>query len=103
MLSGRRLNLIDPSPLDVEIADIALGLARNARWNGQTHGPHAWSVAQHSDFVVDIVRRLDPRAKPALLPREVNVDDLGLMHPRCPPLPALLSRHTLRSRLDRRP
>lgn len=67
MLSGRRLNLIDPSPLDVEIADIALGLARNARWNGQTHGPHAWSVAQHSDFVVDIVRRLDPRAKPALL------------------------------------
>lgn len=62
MLSGRRLNLLDPSPLDIEIEDIALGLARNTRWNGQTIGPHAWSVAQHSDFVVDIVRRLEPKA-----------------------------------------
>lgn len=62
MLSGRRLNLLDPSPLDIEIEDIALGLARNTRWNGQTRGAHAWSVAQHSDFVVDIVRRLRPRA-----------------------------------------
>lgn len=62
MLSGRRLNLLDPSPLDIEIEDIALGLARNTRWNGQTIGPHAWSVAQHSDLVVDIVRRLEPKA-----------------------------------------
>jgi len=62
MLSGRRLNLLDPSPLDIEIEDIALGLARNTRWNGQTTGPHAWSVAQHSDFVVDIVRRLESKA-----------------------------------------
>lgn len=62
MLSGRRLNLLDPSPLDIEIEDIALGLARNTRWNGQTQGAHAWSVAQHSDFVVDIVRRLNPKA-----------------------------------------
>ena len=61
MLSGRRLNLLDPSPLDIEIEDIALGLARNTRWNGQTLGVHAWSVAQHSDLVVDIVRRLEPR------------------------------------------
>jgi 5'-deoxynucleotidase YfbR-like HD superfamily hydrolase len=67
MLSGRRLNLIDPSPLDIEIADIALGLSRNTRWNGQTQGPHGWSVAQHSDLVVDIVRRLKPRAGAALL------------------------------------
>lgn len=67
MLSGRRLNLLDPSPLDIEIGDIALGLARNTRWNGQTTGPHAWSVAQHSDFVVDIVRRLDPKAPAELL------------------------------------
>jgi len=58
MLSGRRLNLIEPSPLDIEITDIALGLARNTRWNGQTTGDHAWSVAQHSVVVVDIVRRL---------------------------------------------
>jgi 5'-deoxynucleotidase YfbR-like HD superfamily hydrolase len=67
MLSGRRLNLIDPSPLDIEIEDIALGLARNTRWNGQTKGPHGWSVAQHSDFVVEIVRRLDRGAKADVL------------------------------------
>jgi 5'-deoxynucleotidase YfbR-like HD superfamily hydrolase len=67
MLSGRRLNLIDPSPLDIEIEDIALGLSRNTRWNGQTLGPHGWSVAQHSDFVVEIVRRLKPRAGARLL------------------------------------
>ena len=48
MLSGRRLDLIDPSPLDIEIEDIAHGLARVARWNGQTRGKHAYSVAQHS-------------------------------------------------------
>jgi len=47
MLSGRRLDLLDPSPFDVEIEDIAHGLARVARWNGQTHGDHAFSVAQH--------------------------------------------------------
>ncbi len=51
MLSGRRLDLIDPSPLDVEIADIAHGLARVARWNGQTRGPEIFSVAQHSLLV----------------------------------------------------
>jgi uncharacterized protein len=51
MLSGRRLDLLDPSPLDVEIADIAHGLARVARWNGQTKGPHVFSVAQHSLLV----------------------------------------------------
>ncbi len=48
MLSGRRLDLLNPSPLDVEIEDIAHGLARVARWNGQTRGDHAFSVAQHS-------------------------------------------------------
>jgi len=47
MLSGRRLDLLNPSPLDIEIEDIAHGLARVARWNGQTKGPHAFSVAQH--------------------------------------------------------
>lgn len=62
MLSGRRLNLVEPSPVDIEIGDIALGLSRNARWNGQTAGPHAWSIAQHSDLVVDIVRREHARA-----------------------------------------
>ncbi len=67
MLSGRRLNLIEPSPLDIEIEDIALGLARNTRWNGQTQGPHGWSVAQHSDLVVEIVRRIKPRADARLL------------------------------------
>ncbi len=51
MLSGRRLDLIDPSPPDVEIGDIAHGLARVARWNGQTKGPEIFSVAQHSLLV----------------------------------------------------
>lgn len=51
MLSGRRLDLLDPSPLDIEITDIAHGLARVARWNGQTTGDHAFSVAQHSLLV----------------------------------------------------
>ncbi len=48
MLSGRRLDLLDPSPLDIEIEDIAHGLARVARWNGQTQGAHIFSVAQHT-------------------------------------------------------
>ncbi len=64
MLSGRRLDLLDPSPLDVEINDIAHGLARVARWNGQTVGPHAFSVAQHSLVVEDVVRRLKPQIEP---------------------------------------
>jgi len=60
MLSGRRLNLLDPSPLDIEIEDIAHGLARVARWNGQTVGDHAFSVAQHSLLVTDLVQALRP-------------------------------------------
>lgn len=59
MLSGRRLDLLDPSPLDVEIEDIAHGLARVARWNGQTIGPHIFSVAQHSLLVERIAAELD--------------------------------------------
>jgi 5'-deoxynucleotidase YfbR-like HD superfamily hydrolase len=58
MLSGRRLDLLNPSPLDVEIADIAHGLARVARWNGQTRGDHAFSVAQHSLLVETLLSRL---------------------------------------------
>jgi len=62
MLSGRRLDLLDPSPLDVEISDIAHGLARVARWNGQTRGEHAFSVAQHSLLVEVIFRHCQPKA-----------------------------------------
>ena len=65
MLSGRRLDLLDPSPLDVEIEDIAHGLSRVARWNGQTSGDWAFSVAQHSLVVEEIFRRLRPDATPA--------------------------------------
>ena len=54
MLSGRRLDLLNPSPLDIEIDDIAHGLARVARWNGQTGGTHAFSVAQHCLLVAEI-------------------------------------------------
>lgn len=60
MLSGRRLDLLDPSPFDVEIEDIAHGLARVARWNGQTKGPHALSVAQHSVLVEELALQLRP-------------------------------------------
>jgi len=56
MLSGRRLDLLDPAPGDIEISDIARGLARVARWNGQTAGPHAFSVAQHALLVEAVVR-----------------------------------------------
>jgi 5'-deoxynucleotidase YfbR-like HD superfamily hydrolase len=61
MLSGRRLDLLDPSPLDVEIADIAHGLARVARWNGQTDGAHIFSVAQHTLLVEAVARARNPR------------------------------------------
>jgi uncharacterized protein len=61
MLSGRRLDLIDPSPLDIEIADIAHGLARVARWNGQTSGAHIFSVAQHTLLVEAVMRAQTPR------------------------------------------
>jgi 5'-deoxynucleotidase YfbR-like HD superfamily hydrolase len=61
MLSGRRLDLIDPSPLDIEIADIAHGLARVARWNGQTSGAHIFSVAQHTLLVEAVMRTQAPR------------------------------------------
>ncbi|MFN6985441.1 MAG: hydrolase, partial [Rhizobium oryzihabitans] len=64
MLSGRRLDLLDPSPLDVEIADIAHGLARVARWNGQTRGDHAFSVAQHCLIVETIFCRMCAGATP---------------------------------------
>lgn len=58
MLSGRRLDLFDPSPLDVEIEDIAHGLSRVARWNGQTKGDHIFSVAQHSLLVEQVSRQI---------------------------------------------
>ena len=62
MLSGRRLDLLDPSPLDVELSDIAHGLARVARWNGQTQGDFPFSVAQHSVLVLEIFRGLNREA-----------------------------------------
>jgi uncharacterized protein len=70
MLSGRRLDLLDPSPLDVEIADIAHGLARVARWNGQTKGAHIYSVAQHSllvEAMAEIRARLNRGRRLAVL------------------------------------
>ena len=73
MLSGRRLDLLDPSPLDIEIEDIAHGLARVARWNGQTKGEHAFSVAQHCVLVERITTELNPR-----LTREARL--MALLH-----------------------
>ncbi len=64
MLSGRRLDLLDPSPLDIEIEDIAHGLAFVARWNGQTTGEHPFTVAEHSLLVESLFMRLSPRPDP---------------------------------------
>ena len=73
MLSGRRLNILDPSPLDIEIRDIAHGLARVARWNGQTTGDWPYSVAQHSLLVEALM--------PVTAPGAARVDCLGaLLH-----------------------
>ena len=69
MLSGRRLDLLDPSPLDVELSDIAHGLARVARWNGQTQGDYAFSVAQHSVLVLEIASAM-----------ETEIDDRGRLY-----------------------
>jgi 5'-deoxynucleotidase YfbR-like HD superfamily hydrolase len=73
MLSGRRLDLLDPSPLDIEIADIAHGLARVARWNGQTRGAHIFSVAQHTLLVEAVMREQTPRL-------DVSFRLAGLLH-----------------------
>jgi len=70
MLSGRRLDLLDPSPLDIEIEDIAHGIARVPRWNGQTIGAHIFSVAQHTLLVDTIARQqgpLDDRLRLAIM------------------------------------
>jgi 5'-deoxynucleotidase YfbR-like HD superfamily hydrolase len=73
MLSGRRLDLLDPSPLDIEIVDIAHGLARVARWNGQTSGAHIFSVAQHTLLVEAVMRQQTPRV-------DVRVRLAALLH-----------------------
>lgn len=65
MLSGRRLDLLDPTPVDIEIEDIAHGLAFVARWNGQTFGDYAYSVAEHSLLVETLFARLCPKATAA--------------------------------------
>ncbi len=62
MLSGRRLDLLDPTPVDIEIEDIAHGLAFVARWNGQTRGDYAYSVAEHSLLVEEIFSHTNPGA-----------------------------------------
>lgn len=65
MLSGRRLDILDPSPVDVELSDVAHGLARVARWNGQTIGDYPFSVAQHSVLVLELFRAANPDTTPA--------------------------------------
>jgi hypothetical protein len=62
MLSGRRLDLLNPSPVDIELSDIAHGLARVARWNGQTFGDYTFSVAQHSVLVMALFAAREPSA-----------------------------------------
>ena len=82
MLSGRRLDLLDPSPLDIEIADIAHGLARVARWNGQTSGAHIFSVAQHTLLVEAVMREQMPRVDVTLPARRAAARRAGICHRR---------------------
>ena len=67
MLSGRRLDLLDPAPLDIEIGDIAHGLSFVARWNGQTVGDWPYSVAEHSLLVERLMGEAPPRWRLAAL------------------------------------
>ena len=94
MLSGRRLDLLDPSPLDIEIADIAHGLARVARWNGQTTGAHIFSVAQHTLLVEAVMRhelpRVDQRVRLAALLHDAPEYVIGDM---ISPFKAVLDGH----------
>ena len=82
MLSGRRLDLLDPSPLDVEIEDIAHGLARVARWNGQTEGAHIFSVAQHTLLVDAVARARWPRLDRKRAARDPAARRAGIRHRR---------------------
>ena len=82
MLSGRRLDLLDPSPLDIEIADIAHGLARVARWNGQTSGAHIFSVAQHTLLVEAVMREQTPRVDRPRPARGAAARCAGICHRR---------------------
>ena len=82
MLSGRRLDLLDPSPLDIEIEDIAHGLARVARWNGQTSGANIFSVAQHTLLVEEVARRRfgEPDRRLALALMLHDAPEIGRAH-----------------------
>ena len=77
-LSGRRLDLANPSPFDFEDTDIALGLSRVARWNGATRGDYAYSVAQHSLDVLAEVRRTTPASRLSL-----KLELATLLHDAC--------------------
>jgi uncharacterized protein len=83
MLSGRRLDLLDPSPVDIEIEDIAHGLSRVARWNGQTTGEYPFSVLQHSlivdDLLPDLGVRLEPKWRAAALLHDASEYVIGDM------------------------
>lgn len=68
MLSGRRLDLLDPTPLDIEIEDIAHGLSFVARWNGQTHGDFPYSVAEHSLLVEQIYSKFYKNPEKKMVP-----------------------------------
>ena len=86
MLSGRKLDILSPSPFDIEIEDIALGLSRVTRWNGQTTGKHPYSVAQHSMLVEEIFnleypnsnKRPDAMLKLGTLLKEQGLTDESL-------------------------
>jgi hypothetical protein len=56
MPSGKRLDLLSPTPFDWDDADLALGLARTYRWGGHSAWPLPLSVAQHS-ITVMLLRR----------------------------------------------
>ncbi len=78
--SGKRLDLLHPTPFDWDDADLAVGLARTYRWGGHSAWPLPLSVAQHSLLVLAMHRQGARRTDPAAEHRELLHDaDEGLL------------------------
>jgi hypothetical protein len=72
--SGRRLDLLAPTPFDWTDEDLAIGLSRTFRWGGHSVWPAPLSVAQHSLAVLALRRAARPAATRIGLRRELLHD-----------------------------
>jgi uncharacterized protein len=104
--SGKRLDLLNPTPFDWEDEDLALGLARTYRWGGHSAWPLPLSVAQHSLLVLALHRRRAHSAAnaPAELRELLHDADEGLLGFDClSPVKPILGQayRTLTERLEK--